>query len=146
MSPLGARFEGPMESRTGQGESGVILVTHPLSVPSSQPRERAVEEEGIRVSGAIGRWWDSQILILPKHTSHAKEEGHEASDVCGGAADEPITEREYAAGGRGPGLKAVIPAVSHFQISPRLSAPKSVCSDSNTRRGPFTSWDRIDLV
>lgn len=104
-----------------------------------------MEEEGIQVSGAVGRWWDSQILILPKHTSHAGEEGHEASDVCGGAADEPSTEREYAAGGQGPGLKAVIPAVSRFQISARLSAPASVCSDCSTRRGPFTSWDGIEL-
>lgn len=74
-------------------------MTNPLSDLSSHPRERAVEEEGIQVSGVVGRWLDPQTLILPKHTSRTKEEEHEASDVCGGAADEPITKREYAAGG-----------------------------------------------
>lgn len=67
MSLLGECFEGHMEGRTGQGDSGVLLLTDPLSDPSSHPQERVVEKEEIQVPGALERWLDSQILILQKH-------------------------------------------------------------------------------
>lgn len=57
------------------------------------------KKEGIQVPRALGRWLDSQILILRKCTSQA-DEGHGARDVCGGAVDIYPLE-----GGRGRGMR-----------------------------------------
>lgn len=53
------------------------------------------KKEGIQVPRTLGRWLDSQILILRKCTSQA-DEGHGACDVWGAWIS--ITWREEGVG------------------------------------------------